>query len=165
MKDITGMIFGRLTVIRREGTYIFPSGQKRPLWLCKCDCGNVITVFARNLISGNTQSCGCLKKEFNTTHDMWGTKVYKCWDNMRSRCLNPNATGYKNWGGRGIKIYEKWIHDFNSFYEYVSKLPHFGENGRTLDRINNDGDYEPDNLRWATRYEQTHNRRVSKKEI
>lgn len=82
---------------------------------------------------------------------------------MRSRCLNPNATGYKNWGGRGIKIYEKWIHDFNAFYEYVSKLPHFGEKGYTLDRINNEGNYEPNNLRWATRYEQTHNRRVSKR--
>lgn len=165
MLDITGEKFGRLTVICRAGTHIFPSGQSRPLWLCECECGKKIKTFARNLITGNTTSCGCLRTELHTTHDKWGTKIYKCWDNMRNRCLNPNATGYKNWGGRGISIYPEWVHSFDAFYNYVSKLPHFGENGRTLDRINNDGNYEPNNLRWATRYEQTHNRRASKKEI
>lgn len=165
MQDLTGKKFGRLTVIKRNGTHVFPSGQKRPTWLCKCECGNEITVFARNLKTGNTQSCGCLKRELHTHHDLWGTKVYKVWDNMKSRCLNPHATGYENWGGRGIKIYEPWVSSFDCFYEYVSKLPHFGEYGRSFDRINNDGNYEPGNVRWATRYEQTHNRRVSKERL
>lgn len=155
--DLTGKRFGRLIVIKRDGTKVFPSGQKRPLWLCKCDCGKEVHILARNLITGNTTSCGCLAIEKRTTHNLWGTKVYKCWDNMLSRCYNHNATGYKNWGGRGIKVYSKWINDFSAFYDYVSKLPHFGEKGYSLDRINNDGNYEPNNLRWVTRSEQAHN--------
>lgn len=160
LNDITGKRFGRLTVIKRVESRVFPSGQKQSQYLCKCDCGNETIVLYRNLISGNTQSCGCYAIETRTIHDKWGSKVYKCWDNMKSRCLNPHATGYKNWGGRGIKIYEPWINSFDTFYAYVSKLPHFGEEGRSLDRINNDGNYEPNNLRWATKTEQTLNRRV-----
>lgn len=78
---------------------------------------------------------------------------------MRSRCTNPNSTGYKNWGGRGIKVCDEWLNSFDAFYDYVSKLPHFGEKGRQLDRINNDGNYEPNNVRWATRSEQMRNSR------
>lgn len=159
LNDLTGEKFGRLTVIGRGENHVFPSGQKQTQWLCKCDCGNSVTVIARNLLSGNTMSCGCLKREMRTKHDKWGTKIYKCWDNMKSRCLNPHATGYENWGGRGISIYEPWIHSFDSFYDYVSKLPGFGKDGLQLDRINNDGNYEPGNLRWATRREQTLNSR------
>lgn len=159
LDDLTGQRFDRLTVVRREGSQVYPSGQKQTLYLCQCDCGKEVKVTRRNLISGNTRSCGCLALETRTSHDLWGTKVYKCWDNMRSRCLNPNATGYKNWGGRGIKIHEPWIHSFDLFYQYVSKLEHFGEKGYSLDRINNDGNYEPGNLRWATRSEQSRNQR------
>lgn len=160
LKDLSGQRFGRLTVIKRVENDK-PYGSK---WLCKCDCGNEITVLSNNLQRGNTRSCGCLREELRTKHDKWGTKVYKTWDNMRSRCLNPNATGYKNWGGRGIKICEEWVHSFDNFYNYVSKLPHFGEQGRSFDRINNNGNYEPGNVRWATRKEQTMNRRCSKNE-
>lgn len=159
INDLTNKRFGRLIVIKRVEDKIFPSGQKHVQWLCRCDCGKEIVVLSRNLIIGNTRSCGCYAIESRTIHDKWGSKVYKCWDNMKSRCLNPSATGYQNWGGRGITIYSEWIHSFDKFYEYVSKLPHFGEEGRTLDRINNNGNYEPNNLRWATRYEQTHNRK------
>ena len=158
LKDLTGERYGRLTVIKRVKNDK-PYGSK---WLCKCDCGNEIIVLSNNLRRGNTQSCGCLKQELRTEHDKWGTKVYKVWDNMRSRCLNPKATGYKNWGGRGITIYEPWINSFDTFYSYVSKLPHFGEKGRSFDRIDNDGNYEPGNVRWATRKEQTNNRRCTK---
>lgn len=164
LKDLTNMRFGRLTVLKRHEDHIFPSGQKQTQWLCRCDCGNEVYVISRNLLSGNTRSCGCIKSEMQTKHDKWGTKIYKCWDNMKSRCLNPLATGYENWGGRGIKIYEPWIHSFDLFYSYVSNLDHFAEEGRSLDRINNNGNYEPGNLRWATRKEQTNNRRVSRKE-
>lgn len=161
LNDLTNKKFGRLTVIKRIEPKRFPSGQTQSQYLCKCDCGKEVKVLYRNLITGNTKSCGCYAIEFRTHHDKWGTKVYKCWDNMKSRCLNPHATGYGNWGGRGIKIYDEWVHSFDKFYDYVSKLEHFGESGYSLDRINNDGNYEPNNIRWATKYEQTHNRRTS----
>lgn len=161
MNDLTGLVFDRLTVIKRCGTKVFPSGQKRPLYLCKCECGNEVTVLSSNLNRGNTKSCGCLAIDCRTSHNQWGDKIYKCWDNMRSRCYNPNATGYKNWGGRGIRVCDEWRNNYEAFYNYVSELPHFMEDGYTLDRINVNGNYEPDNVRWATRYEQTHNRRCS----
>lgn len=159
--DLTGQKFGKLTVIKRvENNKDY--GSK---WLCKCDCGNEVIVFSNNIRRGNTQSCGCLFLDSHIKHKLYGTNVYKVWDNMRNRCLNPNATGFKNWGGRGITIFKPWIEDFQLFYDYVSKLPFFGENGRTLDRINNNGNYEPDNLRWATRKEQNDNKRKRVKQF
>jgi len=162
LHDLTGETFNYLTVIGRGKDHVFPSGQKQVTWRCRCRCGKEIEVISRNLITGNTSSCGCYAIELRTHHDKWGTKIYKCWDNMKSRCLNPKATGFENWGGRGIKIYEPWIHSFDLFYDHVSKLPYFGQAGRSLDRIDNDGNYEPGNLRWATRKEQTQNRRHKK---
>lgn len=160
--DLTGMRFGKLTVIGRNGSKVFPSGQKQPLYTCKCDCGENTVVLARNLISGNTKSCGCLAMDTRTKHGVWGSIVYKAWDNMRSRCYNTNIPHYKNWWGRGITVCDEWKDNFQAFYDHVSTLPHFGEVGYSLDRIDNDGNYEPGNVRWATRYEQTHNRRCSK---
>ena len=153
--DLSKRRYGKLTVLQ-EAPNDKPYGSK---WLCLCDCGNEITAFSNNLRRGNTQSCGCLATELKTRHGLWGSKVYKAWDNMRSRCRNPNATGYENWGGRGIKIFEEWVDDFDKFFEYVSLLPNFGNDGYTLDRINNDGNYEPGNLRWATLSEQNKNKR------
>lgn len=164
MKDLTGQRIGMLTVIKRVENRTFPSGQTKMQYLCKCDCGSEVIVLGSNLLKkGNTTSCGCYKIQLQTSHGLWGSKVYKVWDNMINRCFNPNATGYENWGGRGIMVCDEWKNDFQAFYDYVSKLPHFGERGRSFDRIDNDGNYEPNNVRWATRYEQTHNRRVSRK--
>lgn len=160
--DITGKRFGRLIVLRRGDTHVFPSGQTCPTWVCICDCGNEVTVLARNLITGNTTSCGCRKRELQTKHGQWGSKAYRTWDRVRQRCYNPKSNGYKYWGGRGIKMYAAWINDPLAFCEYISKLPHFGESGRTLDRIDNDGDYVPNNLRWATKSEQNANKRYRK---
>lgn len=157
--NLIGQRFGKLTVIQKAENKRFPSGQTKIQYLCKCECGNECVVLACNLSTGNTKSCGCYKIEQQTIHNLWGSKVYKTWDNMRNRCLNSNATGFEYWGGRGITVYDEWKNDFKAFYDYVSKLPHFGEVGRSLDRINNDGNYEPGNLRWATRYEQNHNKR------
>lgn len=159
VKDLSGQKFDHLTVIKRVEDHVFPSGQRQVQYLCKCDCGNEVKVISRNLITGNTKSCGCVALKFRTHHSEWGSKIYKCWDNMKNRCFNPHATGYKNWGGRGITVCDEWAKSFDAFYEYVSKLPHFGEEGRQLDRINNDGNYEPGNVRWATRREQTLNSR------
>ena len=159
MIDITGETFGRLTVLGRGEDHLFPSGQKRPTWRCRCECGNEVVVFARNLFTGNTTSCGCFAIECRTTHDKWGTKAYRTWDHMIQRCTNPKSTGYVYWGGRGIKVCDEWLNSFDAFYSYVSKLPHFGEEGRSLDRIDNDGNYEPNNVRWATKSEQNANKR------
>lgn len=153
--DLTGKRFGRLTVVGRSQNDL-AYGSK---WMCKCDCGNTIVVLSNNLRRGNTQSCGCLRQELRLKHGKWGSKVYKAWDNMRERCVSSAPRYEKYYGSRGITVCDEWMRSFDAFYEYVSKLPHFGEKGRTLDRINNDGNYEPGNVRWATNSEQMKNRR------
>lgn len=127
--DLTGMKFGRLTVIERAGST--KAGQAR--WRCKCECGNNTTVEASHLKRGNVQSCGCLFKEFHNKHGMYGTKFYKVWDGIKNRCFNSNRQDYERYGGRGITLAAEWVHDFQAFYDYVSKLEHFNEQGYTLD--------------------------------
>lgn len=157
--DITGKRFGRLTVLKIVGC----NKWREAMWLCRCDCGNEISVASNNLRRSHTQSCGCLQREAttksNTTHGKRKTKLYSVWNTMKARCFNCNSKSYKDYGGRGIKVCDEWKNNFQAFYNYVSKLPHFCEEGYTLDRINNDGNYEPNNVRWATRKEQVHNRR------
>ena len=157
--DLTGMKFGRLTVIERAEN----SKCGQPRWLCKCDCGNEVVVQGGHLISGHTVSCGCFRKEItrekSTTHGMRHTKIYNTWYDIKRRCYNPNRKDYKHYGGRGITMFPEWIDDFQAFYNYVSNLPHFGEEGYSLDRINNNGNYEPDNLRWADSKTQKRNTR------
>ena len=153
--DLTGKRFGKLTVIERTQNDL-SYGSK---WLCRCDCGNTVVVLSNNLRRGNTRSCGCLKLDLQTKHGKWGSKVYKAWDNMRERCVSSAPRYEKYYGARGISVCDEWMESFDAFYEYVSALPHFGENGRSLDRINNDGNYEPGNVRWATASEQMRNRR------
>ena len=155
--DLTGQKFGRLTVIERAEN----SKQRRAQWFCKCDCGNSIVVRSAELLRGNTHSCGCFKKqrisETHTTHGMKGTKIYRIWCGMIQRCTNPNNPKYKDYGERGIKVCERWL-NFENFYEDISKLLHFGEKCYSLDRINNNGNYEPSNLRWATSKMQCRNK-------
>lgn len=158
--DLTGQRFGRWTVLEYKGT----TGRSRTsLWLCKCDCGNVSVVTKSNLMRKVSRSCGCLGKEIrlaaNTKHNMAYSPHYFAWYTMKARCNNPKHKNYKIYGARGIRVCEEWEKDFMTFYNYVSKLPHFGEEGRTLDRINDDGNYEPGNVRWATPREQANNTR------
>ena len=157
--DLTGKQFGHWTVVRRDTSY---EGNLAK-WICKCSCGKVKSVFACNLRHKNplkrSTSCGCCRKK-TIKHGGSGTKEYHAWCNMISRCCNANSPKYKNWGGRGITVCPEWRTSFQAFYEYISKLPHFREEGRTLDRINNEGNYEPGNVRWATIHEQNMNRRV-----
>lgn len=157
--DLTGKKFGRLTVIRQDGR----DDYGRIKWLCECECGRISTVIGNLLKNGTTKSCGCLRSEevksHGIRHGMSRSNVYHDWCNMKARCSNPNLANYKNYGGRGISVCERWVDDFQTFYDDVSELPYFGEDGYSLDRINNDGDYEPGNVRWADDVTQCNNTR------
>ena len=153
-KDETGNVYGRLTVL--EFSHI--EKNSKAYWRCKCECGNETVICGYSLRRGYTKSCGCdscIKK----IHGMRHNKIYSIWCGIKKRCLNPKSNFYKDYGGRGISICEEWRDDFQAFYDYVSKLEHFGEEGYTLDRINNNGNYEPNNLRWADIKTQCRNRR------
>jgi hypothetical protein len=161
-KSLAGQVFGRLTVIEQYG-----SRQGRVNWLCRCDCGTLHEAVSHALTSGHTKSCGCLKDERNTstahTHGHARRKTglsptYQSWRGMRTRCTNPNVKSYKDYGGRGIQICERWK-DFGNFLADMGERP----DGRTLDRKNVNGDYEPNNCQWATRKEQAMNTQKTSK--
>ena len=162
-ENFRGQRFGRLTVIDRAKDYISPKGCHRPMWLCRCDCGNEIVTDTTKLKSKHTQSCGCLKNgktsERFKKHGKSRTKAHNEWVGIKQRCLNTRCFDYKDYGGRGITVCDRWRDSFVSFYEDVSKLPHFGENGYSLDRIDTNGNYEPNNVRWASLQTQNNNKR------
>lgn len=160
LKDITGQKFNRLLVVSRAEN----SKSGKASWNCKCDCGNMVVVWGSNLRNGHTQSCGCLQRErtseASTTHGKTHTKIHTVWKTMKQRCFCKNHHKFKDYGGRGITVCDEWKNDFQAFYDYVSELPHFGEEGYSIDRINNDGNYEPGNVKWSTLKEQARNRRT-----
>lgn len=152
-KDLVGMKFGKLTVIERA-----QSIKGRTAFKCICDCGNTKVVKSGLLISGKTRSCGCLAvNNFNqTTHGKSCTKLYGVWSTMKSRCNNTNTEHYKNYGARGIKVCEEWERDFQAFYDWAYANGY--QDGLTIDRIDVNKGYEPDNCRWATMKKQSNNR-------
>lgn len=152
LKDLTNKAFGKLKVIKRvENT---KDGLVQ--WLCECECGEKTIVRTSYLNNGHTKSCGCFKIENKTIHGDYKTKLYKVFLQMKDRCNNPNNTSYKNYGGRGIKVCEKWEEDFKLFKEWA--LQNGYKEGLTIDRIDFNGNYEPNNCRWITNKEQQNNK-------
>lgn len=156
--DLIGQRFGRLTV--KEFSHV--DKLRNTHWKCVCDCGNGVTVYGYSLMRGDTKSCGCYRVEQSTerqtTHGQSAkgkpTKAYVAWISMHSRCNNPENTNYEDYGGRGIRVTDSWF-DFENFYEDMKEpLPH-----QTLDRIDVNGDYCPDNCRWADIETQNNNKR------
>jgi len=152
--------FFRLTVISFEGR----NKSYDSLWLCQCDCGHELIVRGGALKNGHTKSCGCLQKErvskSHTTHGFSHEKLYKVWIGIKGRCYNPKDWSFKNYGARGILIYKEWNENYMAFRNW-SKINGYKE-GLTIDRINNDGNYEPSNCRWIPKSIQSKNRRNRK---
>lgn len=163
LKNLTGLRFGRLLVAEKARVKLTKS--KNAEWSCLCDCGSTVTILSSNLIQGRSNSCGCWNKErtsdVNKTHGMSKTRLHTIWTNMKQRCNNPKWTDYHRYGGRGIKVCDEWQQSFEAFSAWASAAGY--DDSLTIDRIDNDGNYEPGNCRWATNKEQARNKEKTKR--
>lgn len=150
-KDLTGQSFGRWTVLSYAG---------KSYWICRCECGKERAVFTGNLKNGKSASCGCLRDEIvsnvQSTHRLTGSPEYKVWAGIKRRCQNENEDSYHNYGGRGIKMCQRWADSFEAFLADVGSRP---SASHSIERIENSNGYEPGNCKWATKSEQAANTR------
>lgn len=163
VKNLIGLRFGRLKVIDRAGS----SKAGRALWLCKCDCGKTAIKQGKLLLNNHCKSCGCGEQENRvnncTSHKMSDTRLYNIWCAIKQRCFYPKHKDYHNYGGRGITVCPEWKNDFMSFYSWA--ITHGYRSDLSIDRIDVNGNYEPDNCRWATAHDQRINQRPRKRVI
>lgn len=152
--NLTGQRFGRLVVLADSGKRY---KGKSILWRCICSCGNITDVAGYNLKNGNTKSCGCLQRKHGESNRNI-TRLYRIWRNMKTRCYNPNQSNYKYYYAKGIKVYKKWKNDYLTFKKWA--LANGYKNDLTIDRIDNNGNYEPLNCQWITLSENSKKGRI-----
>lgn len=152
IKVLSGDRYGKLLILSEV-----KNSKGRRMFKCKCDCGNIRYIMLSHLRNGHTTSCGCNHHRLgNVKHGMYYTKEYGSWKSLKSRCFNINDQAYQYYGGRGITVCDRWMNSFENFYKDMGPAPS-GEH--SIDRIDNDGDYEPNNCRWVTYKEQNRNTR------
>lgn len=156
--DLVGMRFGRLSVIGKTKTK-----SNRVAWICKCDCGNETTPMTTSLLKGRTKSCGCFHRDRTAEtfrkHGQYNTRLYRIWGNMHQRCSNPKKDNYHLYGAKGVSVCDEWK-DFSDFSKWAMENGY--SDSLSIDRIETDKGYSPENCRWATPQEQTDNRSCTK---
>lgn len=162
MRDVTGQRFGYL--IASSFTHVIQNGKKLSAWNCKCDCGKEVIVLAGNLYNGKTLSCGCMRGKLISNskikHGMHDSRIYMIWKGIRGRCYVDSNQAYDNYGGRGIVMCQEWKESFVKFMEWAFQNGY--SDTLSIDRIDVNGNYEPENCRWITMHEQSYNKRNSK---
>jgi hypothetical protein len=157
-ENIIDNIYGRLKVKEEADRHIQPNGKRIRMFLCLCECGNEKSYRLYQLLSDRVKSCGCFQREQTSkarkTHGECKTVEYRCWYHMKTRCYNKNANRYKNYGGRGIKVCDRWLHSYENFLADMGRKP---TQKHSIDRIDVNGNYESNNCRWATTKEQGEN--------